>query len=462
MIIYLVIATCLLLLYVGCVRQVTPFWVTFAFLAVVGIGFERLSAEGFAPYEDVVLDAISLASIVIGYVAARVVFRSVVRTEPTLVDKGTPFGPFPDGIDVGEDIQGRLEFRRLLAVSAVISGFVVFHFVEVGLPIFSSDVEIVRWNFAAGGIFGLPGRAYLYGLPVMYVLCELVRRQYPASRQMKYLSWFILAELVITRIVGGFKGQLLDVVIYLVLIRLSDRRIWRLSTTIKKYLVPVALALVFAAFVATLYQSVNNSNEPTYQVIGNRVTTGAALPGETALSMRRSNNVTHLTVFSDLDIYTKSLLGAPPNDRYLFIKQVSATLNHRSLSGSGNSPQNFIVPTTPGAFPVLYYDFGKWAMLAMFLLGACYALIEGWALNAKGLLGAFIATVGILILQESITKGDFATVPINWLAITFLVWILWGISGFILSDRMIDGRQKVGHGFALPISSRSHTNGSFS
>jgi len=99
----------------------------------------------------------------------------------------------------------------------VIIGLAAYHLVMVGIPILTGNVEVTRFDFTSSGLFGIPGRMYLFGLPFAVLLVSIGagRNLLPVSRRLLVATWgaYILANLV-----GGLKGGMVNVLVTALLV----------------------------------------------------------------------------------------------------------------------------------------------------------------------------------------------------------------------------------------------------
>ena len=104
-------------------------------------------------------------------------------------------------------------YHALLIVSILFILITAFHFSRAGVPILSPNPELSRWMFTASGFFGVPGRVYNLGLVFVYVLAACCHGSVPSGTLMaaKYgrLQMALAVVVLLARVMGGFKGELL-------------------------------------------------------------------------------------------------------------------------------------------------------------------------------------------------------------------------------------------------------------
>jgi hypothetical protein len=254
----------------------------------------------------------------------------------------------------------------------VVSFFVAYHFIVGGVPLFADDVELKRFSFLDSGLFGVPGRMYLYGLPFLAAYVSRVQELTP-SKSGRQLRNFVWAEFVLAMILSGFKGSLIQVLVIWILIRSVSNKPLTLRATLRlKYVAVLVTAILFGALIAQRYGTLEitgPSRTATY--LAARSTVIAAGPGALAVRILPP----HPTGFyhtDDFIYYTQKYLRIPVTDREVFPmeKLVSAQLSNTELDEG-----EFIVAVTVGAFAGFVVDFG---MPVAFILMLCVGMLYGW------------------------------------------------------------------------------------
>ena len=95
------------------------------------------------------------------------------------------------------------------------TAFALFHFASGGIPIFSHNIETSRFEFDSSGFFGIPGRVYLYGLPLVAGVALARSRQAGLHWYKDRVTLVAVSVFVVSRLLSGFKGGLLEVLIVL-------------------------------------------------------------------------------------------------------------------------------------------------------------------------------------------------------------------------------------------------------
>jgi hypothetical protein len=359
---------------------------------------------------------IGLAAMVVGYCLVR--WRPV-QPDPN-VNKHRDPGP------------------ALLVTVIVVCLLALYHFSVIGIPSLSSNVEIDRFNFTSSGLLGLPGRAYLYGLPIVTTGAMFCAARWP-TRTARIAVALAVVVLLLTRLASGFKGGLIEVVIILFFASALIAGGLSLRRAAVRYLAIGSVALAFTALIAPAYASYSNLNtiELTSSLL-NRATTGAALAGR--LVMQPAPQLVLLpqnTAVNDFEYTAWRYLGIDLGTHFAFEQIVAASTYHARLS-------NTSAPQTVQAFPQLVYDHGLLlAALGSGLLGYLFAWLEVAGARMLRPMGFAIVLAVLLALRDYITKGGLVYETVNWAAMLLFILVVWKVSEIVLEIGRQYGTQLV-------------------
>ena len=252
-----------------------------------------------------------------------------------------------------------------------------YHFAQVGLPILQPNVEISRFNFTGSGLFGLPGRVVLFGVPIVtYLAVAYARGTGSSIRRPGAILGAAMLLLIATELVLGFKSGIAVVITILlvaVVLAWGPPKAVRAAFTLA---IPIAAAVFFAVMVSGLYGTFVESNQPAVAYLIERSTVIAAIPGYEVLAggiVMPSGETNSLV--NDAEYYVPKYLGLGPRaNRFPFELVVSA-----SIFGTSLTDNSFIVPVTVGAFASLLWDFGQLGFLFYMVLGVVFAWAENRA-----------------------------------------------------------------------------------
>ena len=383
-------------------NRIRPFLVTWAYLLVVAFGC--LVTSDFEPDQIDLIYVTGVAALWLGYV--------VTRSASAASGVGVPARE-PDH-DADESAEGA--FAELRAAAIVTIALTLYHFVTVGLPILSGQVELARWQTTESGLYGLPSRAYQIGLPTMLIVIGIVRaRQTVHQPRLERLYNVALAVFVASRLAGGFKGGALQILLVLLLIRLVGVHSDRLGRLVLRYSVAALVALGAMYAVSSSYNTVRaratTESVSVFDQLVTRVTTVAAAPVRLTISERlpeRTGVLPGDPLGHDLSHYVRRYAPGLESAEYPFNLYVSSAVTGRPLDGT-----RFVVPTTPGLVATLFFAYGWAGFVVVAGVGALYAVVENRAQNHRSATSAGFALAVLFQLHLAITKGGLMYTLLN-------------------------------------------------
>jgi hypothetical protein len=303
---------------------------------------------------------------------------------------------------------------------------VAIHFLATGIPLFSSNVEVARFDFGSSVLFGLPGRAYLFGLPFLAILSSAfaARHPGPTATWTVRVAWIAYAG---AQVMTGTKGALLEVLLLLVLVRASLGRPLKLQNVLGVRFVALAAAGVAVAFFFAFQYASLQLSDPGEAVayLQQRATVQGAQPGYLAMSeLAGPHGQPYLVgdLIYTIQKYTGQHFSA--DTPYSLDVIVSAR-----LIGASPDLAGFLAPVTVGAFAGWFVDAG-WAgaLLAMLVLGAIYGLATyRAACSASPLMGALWGFATYL-LSVYIVNGSLVYWAVNGILMALAMTALWMLS----------------------------------
>ena len=331
------------------------------------------------------------------------------------------------GILIGERVRFRKtnkpqtpsDNRFLWAASLIIGCLSLYHLAQVGIALFSTNVEVDRFNLGASGFFGLPSRSVLFGLPALALYTVVGYSE--DKKRITIFNWSLFA---ITQLSLGFKGALFTLISTLVLGLLLQGRLRGAKLALLS-VVGIAASSLYALTVASRYGTIASGNL-NLQLIIDRITLETARPQYLALRMQETlSGLTGSALWHDLPIFIeKYLTGFTPKLTVESI--VSAT-----LTGTPPSREYFIVPVTIGGPIYLLLTGGIFLAVALlvvlgFLWSRGSAVIRNPSSHFIGVqLALFLETLSVFL-----TNGNGAYLLINtgFVAIVFsVIYFLFGL-----------------------------------
>jgi hypothetical protein len=324
------------------------------------------------------------------------------------------------------DNRPRRSTPGVIGFSCIVVILTFYHFLISGVPLFSEDVETARFDFTSSGLFGIPGRMFLFGLPftVLLVSVAAVRRIAPVSRTLVYFVW---GSYAITCLLGGFKGGLVVVLTTMLLARSIVGRPLSLRRAVMGWRVLVIVgALVYCGLISFRYRSLGlTSPGDVIPYLATRATTSAAAPGYLVFSRYGTDGAGGDHYAQDAAYFFRKYLPFIfPDDGVTlpFDKTVSAALYHTPISST-----SFIVPVTVGAFPELVSNVGVGAaMTGMFLIGVCISYFVSRAQLSSGAFQSALFALTVNLLQIYILNGNLVYTCFNLVLVgLFLFGLYW-------------------------------------
>jgi hypothetical protein len=319
--------------------------------------------------------------------------------------------------------------RRYVLVLVSFAGlFTLIHFAADGIPILSSNVETSKFEFGKS-LFGIPGRIYLYGLPLATGGALARSRQLGLRWNKDRLTLIAISIFTVSRLLSGFKGGLLEVLIVLLIAAvLAQGPVTSVAHVLRRYL-PMVVAAVIAVFlVGSLYSSYRAHGRSLPDIILARATTNGALAGVLVFEKRLLLDP-HSTIDLDTKYFAKKYFFVGSGSPYAFGRLVASTIFHVGPESDAST-----APVTYGAFPELAYDFGlPLALLGMFGLGSLLALLEIIARRAT-LSGYIVCLALALAAYDFVIKGGLVYLCINWTLVTGLLLVVTRV-GVIVTTR---------------------------
>jgi len=313
----------------------------------------------------------------------------------------------------------------LIVFCCVVVILTFYHFLVSGVPLFSEDVETARFDFTSSGLFGIPGRMFLFGLPftVLLVSVAAVRRIAPVSRTLVYFVW---GSYAVTCLLGGFKGGLVVVLTTMLLARSIVGRPLSLRRAVVGWRVLVIVgALVYCGLISFRYRSLGlTSPGDVIPYLATRATTSAAAPGYLVFSRYGMDGSGGDHYAQDASYFLRKYLPFIfPDDGITlpFDKTVSAALYHTPISG-----RSFIVPVTVGAFPELVSNVGVGAAMAgMFLVGVFISYFVSRAQLSSGAFQSALFALTVNLLQIYILNGNLVYTCFNLVLVGLFLFGLY-------------------------------------
>lgn len=301
----------------------------------------------------------------------------------------------------------------------------VYHLIAGGVPIFSDALERERFSFTSSGMWGIPGRMYLFGIPIAWLLA-LANAHARGGRLLVYRPLTVATiALVITSLVGGFKGDILSLAIFVLAslgaFKMAD---WSVGRVVGKFWWAFALGILYFALTVVLYPSYASRGGSLFSQIYDRLTVIPAQPIVVALSGFGPYSSTG-DIASDFRYYLLKYLGGDTAGLFSFERFVSA-----QIIGADPTSSAWTTPVIVGGYAELVHFGGYWlGLLGMLVAGVSLARLERASPARPGRKAvALVASWGIFLW---VTKGGLAYYLTNFSAVIVIVGA-FGLAGSLL------------------------------
>lgn len=381
-----------------------------------------LLTYGVAAYEEDAFGRLDVTAIFVagsvaaicGYLAGLRWSRFEVRSEQTLT-------PMPD--------------RVVYSVILIAGVGSLYHFAVTGVPVLASNVELARYDFTSSGLLGLPGRLFLFGLPIGTAVAA-------CNASARGMSWrfyppFRLALLcqLTFAVLSGFKGSLLGVAILtLVLFSLTTRQRESLARILRRNWWLGLGVLAYIYFLATQFDTYRRVGDGIVTQLVTRITVGGSRPAWTAakegIPVSADSAIVH-----DLAYYSSKYFRIPVDDSgYSFSRAVSTHLMGISPNSDLWSP-----PVTVSAMGELVHSVGiPGAVIVAGMLGYLVARLE--SKRYKAVFSQAAAGVALLAILDAVGRGGIVYSAFNWGVMLIFMWFI--STGVSMTTRRADAHRQ--------------------
>lgn len=396
------------------------------------LGLAALAEINGDDYGYVWTFSVGIAMIIAGYGFAAALARAAAQTTP----KGRRLRTRERMSPVISDSRQR---RAALTTVIVVAGcLAVYHLVVGGVPLFAWDIEVARFDFTSSGLFGIPGRMFLFGVPIAWAMATAAA--YVAGRPLwEYPPWVLATVFfVLTSVLGGFKSGLVALATTGVLIAtVIFGNQPRFTVVIRKYWWLGVASAAYAVLVASSYVSYQRADGTLLSLFMARATTVGAEPKRLALADESAMQLGSLS--GDFWYFIRKYTGQSTGSDFTVERAVSAL-----IIGADPSSSAWTTPVTLGGVPELVLFFGPAiAFAASFAIGVfIYRLYH---LRYRSFSHIFVAAVTMVALSIWISRGGMAYYALNYLAVTALLGgIYWFASIVARSDPQLRRARRAG------------------
>lgn len=292
-----------------------------------------------------------------------------------------------------------------------------YHFYKSGIPLFSPSIETSRFDVTASGLLGIPGRMYLFGIPIAWSWATVSAKK-RGIRARDSRAW-ILATIVyfVVSIFSGYKSGLVGFLTNVIVVQsICHAPARRLFVLLRKYWYAPLAALGYAVYTAVRYQSVQDSDQSVLQQFVTRMTVSGIEPK--ALLLSGDLPRAPFQWLKEIEYYLLKYSGNSTGDLSVTEKTVSA-----AIYGTPSGDASWLPPVTIGGIPELIFLFGvPVAVIICFILGFAVASFPRLVERGSIPLGSFLAS-GAIFISYWLSRGNAAYYSINFLVV-FVMYLV--------------------------------------
>lgn len=306
----------------------------------------------------------------------------------------------------------------VMGVVFVTAMFAFYHLIVGGIPLFADAIEVARFDFTSSGFFGIPGRMYLYGVPLAWVFATTVAH-FKKTPWMKYKPWIWATSFyMLISLLSGFKSGLVAAFMLMLIfgIAISGKKL-SLKFLIVRYWWVMIPPVAYGLLVAASYDTYQTSALPVWRQIVDRVTLIGAQPKQLAIEHQVSGAQSG-AIWNDFVYFMTKYSSGDISGLYSFERAVSA-----QIIGVNPASSAWTTPVTVGGIPEFIFSFGTTlSVVLFFIVGSCIKYLHR---PARGPYGAIWNCAVLYILYSWLIKGGLAYYMINILAVTLMLAILY-------------------------------------
>jgi hypothetical protein len=327
----------------------------------------------------------------------------------------------------------------IITINILIGIFTFYHLIKIGIPIFSTSIEISRFNISSSGLYGIPGRMYLFGVMFGWIVATINARWRKVRLTRDFAWWISMVNIIGSSLLSGFKGELVN---YLVLMICCSGLISRhyqftIIDMVRRYWGISLIALSYFFWVAGKYNSYKNTDRSLPLQMFDRLTKRAAEPGVFVIDQLTHSPYVR-SIGDDFQYFLSKYSASSTPDLVPFEKIVATKIygwDHLINS-------SFYAPVTIGIAPEMLYFLGIATAFAI-IPAICFLLFQTLKMTRGGLLRCSAVCILAIYAYKIILKGDFVYHTINYVVIYSLLFFLtYGLNIIFNTFSKVDDRKR--------------------
>lgn len=332
----------------------------------------------------------------------------------------------PTGSKAITNSTSRISDGAVMGTVLSTSFLALYHLFAGGIPLFSETIEVERFDFTSSGFFGIPGRMYLYGVPMAWAFATAVAH-YKGIKWTAYKPWkWATAAYLIISILSGFKSGLSATFILMLVfsVAITGKKLL-LRQLVVRYWWALILPLAYGLVVAASYKTYQSSALPPWRQFIDRITLVGAQPKQLAIE-HYVYGAQPGVVWDDFLYFLKKYTGGDVSGLYSFERAVSA-----QIIGVNPASSAWTTPVTVGGIPEFIFSFGFFVSIIIFFVIGCF--IRSLHRPAAGPYTGTLKCILLFVLYSWLTKGGFAYYTLNITAVALMLTAIYAVLNALLS-----------------------------
>ena len=301
----------------------------------------------------------------------------------------------------------------------LIVSLTIYHFYVAGIPIFG-DVIRDRFDVMKSGLFGLPSRSYLIGLPLIYIMLNAVKHQSQTVRQFNKINRYILVFLVflvIVRVLGGFKGAVLEIFFLTIIVSSALGKNMQVYNFIKNNFFMISAIIGIILIVSAQYTDSINKYSGLLDYLLTRIFYMSSEPDVFILTSDQNLSFGNYFINDILFQLKKWINFSGQNDI------IADSTTHVFAGMYGYNIENVVdsgnhVPVTISFISMGFVNFGYlFGFLSCAVTGLFLGYFENKVLSPASFLKKAFYLLNIYIIYTYTIKGNLIYMIANWYVI---------------------------------------------
>ena len=319
--------------------------------------------------------------------------------------------------------RANIAIRKLSFFSAI--GFIflliTYHYSVVGVPFFSANVDVERFQSASSGMMGIPSRFAGYAPALIFIYASVLYSSDILSGKVVAVILSICLTLLVFQ---GHKSSVAQIILVLIILApfLNAK-----SISAYKYLISL-LIIPGIYFIYLMFSKLTSVADMEFSVyILQRLSVISMAPVIGMYDPDFSPNYVGPFMFVNDLVYPFSMaLGGS-------IETVNTQLSRHIY---GVAPGNFSVPVTPGMIPYLFKEFGEFGSYFFIAALGVFASLVFYAAKGANTISKRVFIIWLqYVFYIGFTSGNLFYLLPNVLLVYFIFWFFERLFNAIFTEQ---------------------------